>query len=132
LIELCTALDEMHVRVVKSRQQQFAASIDHFGLRPAPQINVRAGADGHNAISDHGDCFGFWLLFIYRVNGSVSYNQTGRRFRLRVRRDVAHKHEKNNREIRLHHHGTDPENIYSTRIGLSQGWYYIVSDHLSC
>ena len=85
LIELCTALDEMHVCVVKSRQQQFAASIDHFGLRTAPQIYVRAGANRHNAISNYSDCFGFWLLFIYSVNGSVSYNQCCRRFRLCVR-----------------------------------------------
>src|SRR5215475_5962528 len=31
LFELCAALNEMHVRVVKSWQQQFASSVDHFG-----------------------------------------------------------------------------------------------------
>jgi hypothetical protein len=65
----------MHVRVVKSGQQQFASRVDHFGLRTTPQINVSPRTDCDDAISDHSDGLGFWLLFIYRVNGSVSYNQ---------------------------------------------------------
>src|SRR4029077_9534038 len=36
LFELCPALDEMNVCVVKSGQQQFVASINHFGLQTAP------------------------------------------------------------------------------------------------
>ena len=102
LFELCAALDEMHVRVVKSGQQQFAASIDHFGFRTAPQINVSPRADGDDAISDHSDCFGFWMLFIYRVNGSVSYNQSCRRFRLRVRVQSGHNYQDTKCEFTFH------------------------------
>jgi hypothetical protein len=83
----------MHVGVVKSWQQQFAVGADHFGLRTAPQIDVSAGADGDNAIADNGDCFGFWMLFIYRVNGSIRYNQSCGRFRLRVRVQSGHNYQ---------------------------------------
>src|SRR6476620_12562781 len=92
----------MHVRVIKSGQQQFAASVDHFGLRTAPQINVPPRADSNNAISDHSDCFGFWMRFIYRVNGSVSYNQSCRRFRLRVCLQSGHNYQDTKREFTFH------------------------------
>ena len=81
LFELCSALDKVHVCIVKSGQQQFAASVDHFGLRTAPQIDASPRADSYNAISNYSDSFGFWMLFIYRVNGSVGYNQSCRRLR---------------------------------------------------
>src|SRR6476619_4422943 len=92
----------MHVRVVKSRQQQFTASIDYFGLRAAPQINICAGANRDNAISKYSDCFGFWMLFVYRVNGSVSYNQSCRRFRLRIRLQSGHNYQDTKREFTFH------------------------------
>jgi hypothetical protein len=102
LFELCAALDEMHMRVVKSGQQKLAASIDHFGLRTAPQMNVSPRTDGDNAVFDHGDCFGFWTLFIYRVNGSVSHNQCCRRFRLRVRVHSVHNYQDTKCEFTFH------------------------------
>src|SRR5712672_419404 len=71
-------------------------------LRPAPQINVSPQADGNNAISDHSDCFGFWILLIYRVNGSVSYNQSCRRFRLRVCHHSGHNYQDTKREFTFH------------------------------
>jgi hypothetical protein len=102
LFELCTALNEMYVRVVKSGQQQFAASVDYFGLRTTPQIDVSPPADSYNAISNYSDCFGFWMLFIYRVNGSVSHNQSCRRFRLRIRVQSGHNYQDTDCEFTFH------------------------------
>src|SRR5436190_18249065 len=42
LIELRSTLDKMNVRVVKSREHQLAAGIDHFRFWAAPQIDFCA------------------------------------------------------------------------------------------
>src|SRR4029077_3130996 len=41
LLELRSALHEMDVRVIKSRQQHLAIGVDDFRFRPAPQFNLR-------------------------------------------------------------------------------------------
>src|SRR2546428_10216075 len=75
LIELRSALNEMHVRVVEARQHQLAARIDHFRFWTEPQIDLRAGADSHYAIADNSYGFGSGMLFIYCVNCGIGDDQ---------------------------------------------------------
>ena len=109
LAELRSALNEMHVRVVKSGQQQLAAGVDYSRLRPAPQINLRARAHGNDAITDDSDCFGLRMVFIHGVNGSVGHNQRCRRFRLRVRVQSGHNYQEAKSEFTFHNRVMNPE-----------------------
>ena len=81
----------MHMRIIEPGQHEFAAGINHFGLRAAPQVNFRARAHGHDAIADHRHCFRPGMLFIYRINRGVRYDQSCRWLWLAVRPDARHK-----------------------------------------
>src|SRR5262249_35830350 len=89
----------MHVSVIEPGQDQFAAGIDHFGLRTAPRVNFCARAYSDDTIADYGDCFGPGMLFIYRIDGSIGYDQCCRWVRLGVRVNAGHKDQNIGRKL---------------------------------
>ena len=55
IVELRPAIHEMHVCVVKARQQALPGCIDHAGVGPAPGIHLLLRSDGNDAFADDGN-----------------------------------------------------------------------------
>ena len=72
----------MHMRIVEAGQQQLATGVNHFGVGTAPQINLRARADGDNPVADRRHRIRFGVLFINRIDICVGDNQCRCRPRL--------------------------------------------------
>ena len=72
----------MHVRVIESRQQQFAGSIDQFGCRPAPCVDIDVRTHRNNAIPKNRDRLGGGMAFVHRPDFGVANDEVGSGSRL--------------------------------------------------
>ena len=83
VVQLHSAGNEMHVRVVESRQNEFSTRINYLGLRAAPGFDLRSRTDRNNPVAQNGYCLCHWQRFIDGPDLAVGDDQVRCRFGLR-------------------------------------------------
>jgi len=79
VFQLQSAVNEMQVRVVESRQQEPAIRFDHLRVPASPQLDLGLTADRHDAIAEDCHRFGLGPASVTGPHRGPDYNQVCRR-----------------------------------------------------
>jgi hypothetical protein len=83
VVQLHSAGNEMHVRVVEARQDEFSTRINYLSSRAAPDFDLRSRTYRNNPLAQNGYCLCRWQRFIDGPDLAVGDDQVCCRLGLR-------------------------------------------------